>query len=146
MSTLEPDLNRDLLAQTDTIVAVIQQSDEAKQFWQAREKMEHHMEAQELFEEIKRKTNQLLAIRETVKETHPKVVALQTELNELESQLATIPVAMQYQELQGELNGLMQEVVQILLTRLTPFLPVELGPKQGCGQGHDGKGCSCGKN
>lgn len=135
-----------VLAKADWIASQIQRSEAAQRFWQARAKMERHVSAQHLYEELKRKTNHLLVLEEQLGQDHPRTQQAQQEVDDLIFKLGEIPVALQYKEAQDELNGLMQEVVQILLTRLSKVLPVELGPKQGCGKGHDGNGCSCGKN
>jgi cell fate (sporulation/competence/biofilm development) regulator YmcA (YheA/YmcA/DUF963 family) len=135
-----------LYEKADAIAHQIQTSEAASRFWQAKEKMQRHLEAQQLFEELKRKTNHALVIEEQLSLAHPRYQSAQGEVDSLLQRLAEIPVAMQYKEAQDELNSLVQEVVQVLLNRLTPVLPVELGPKQGCGQGHDGNGCSCGNH
>ncbi len=124
----------------DKIADAIQHSEEAARFWQARDKMEHHMKAQELFEELKRKTNNSYVLRDILSEAHPKYSDAKNDIVQLEERLADIPVAMQYKEAQAELNSLMQEVVQFILRRLSTAIPVEPGPKQGCG-----KACSCGE-
>jgi len=133
-----------LFQKADEIAVQIQRSESAQRFWQARDKMERNADAQLLFEELKRKTNNLLVVSEQLQPNHPKFESATQEVQRIEQRLAEIPVALQYKELQDELNGLVQEVVQVLLVRLSEALPVELGPKQGCGKGHDGNGCNCG--
>lgn len=123
----------------DHIADEIQSSEAAARFWQAREKMERHLGAQELFEELKRKTNNSYVLRDILSDSHPKYHDAREQIMTLEERLAEIPVAMQYKEAQDELNGLMQEVVQFILRRLSSVVPVEPGPKQGCG-----KACTCG--
>ncbi|GGJ04370.1 hypothetical protein GCM10010885_12000 [Alicyclobacillus cellulosilyticus] len=134
------------LYKADQIARRIGTSDVAQRYWQAREKMERHEEAQALFETLKLKTNQKLILQERLGADHPKVMLVQVEISEIEEKLYQIPVAMQYKEAQDELNDLMQSVVQVLLSRLGDHLPVEPGPRQGCGQGHGGQGCSCGRS
>ncbi len=123
----------------DRIADQLQRSEEAARFWQARDKMERQVDAQELFEELKRKTNNSYVVRDILSENHPKYSDAKAGIVRLEESLADIPVAMQYKETQAELNSLMQEVVQFILRRLSTAIPVEPGPKQGCG-----KACSCG--
>jgi cell fate (sporulation/competence/biofilm development) regulator YlbF (YheA/YmcA/DUF963 family) len=123
----------------DHIADEIQGSEAAARFWQAREKMARHAGAQDLFEELKRKTNNSYVLRDILSENHPKYHDVKAQIMTLEERLAEIPVAMQYKEAQDELNSLMQEVVQFILRRLSTVVPVEPGPKQGCG-----KACSCG--
>jgi cell fate (sporulation/competence/biofilm development) regulator YlbF (YheA/YmcA/DUF963 family) len=123
----------------DHIADEIQSSEAAARFWQAREKMERHQGAKDLFEELKRKTNNSYVLRDILSESHPKYHDARSQIMTLEEQLAEIPVAMQYKEAQDELNSLMQEVVQLILRRLSRVIPVEPGPKQGCG-----KACTCG--
>ncbi len=132
-----------LLQQVDTLASVIRNSDEAKEYWQARNKMEKNVHAQELFEELKLKTNASLILRERLDSSHPKVMLADMDVLGVEQALAEIPVAMQYKSAQAELNELMQSVVKVVLDRLSEELPVELGPRQGCGQGHGGNGCDC---
>lgn len=132
-----------LIGKADAIASAIGDSDVARQFWQAKRKMESNLRAQELFEELKLKTNARLILRERLSEDHPKVLLADVEIHEMEEQLSHIPVALQYKNAQDELNELMQSVVQTLLHRLSGEVPVELGPRQGCGKGHGGNGCDC---
>lgn len=132
------------MTKADAIADMICQSEAARQYWKAREKMERHEEAQALFETLKLKTNNQLGLAYALSEDHPKVQQLQAEIQEIEEQLYEIPVAMQYKQAQAELNELLQGVMHLLLVRLSDKVPVELGPKQGCGRGPDGHGCTCG--
>ncbi|MCL6516247.1 YlbF family regulator [Alicyclobacillus sp.] len=139
-------MNRDaLLKKADAIAEMIGRSDVALRFWQARDKMAQHRRAQELFETLKLKTNHRIGLQEAYPADHPRVQKLSSEIRELEQTLYEIPVAMQYKEAQAELNELMQGVIHLLLGRLSDRLPVELGPRLGCGHGPDGNGCNCGE-
>lgn len=132
-----------ILEKADAIAAAIRDSEAATQYWQAREKMENHPTAQALFEELKLKTNASLILQERLSADHPKVMLAELEIHQIQDQLQQIPVAIQYKNAQDELNELMQGVVQTLLSRLSTTLPLELGPRQGCGKGHGGNGCDC---
>jgi cell fate (sporulation/competence/biofilm development) regulator YmcA (YheA/YmcA/DUF963 family) len=133
-----------LLDKADIIANSICTSDVAVRFWRARDKMEHNKRAQRLFETLKLKTNNSLGLQNAFAPNHPKLQQMQAEIQTLEQQLYEIPVAMQYKEAQAELNALMQGVMGILLSRLEDKIPVEMGPRHGCGQGPDGNGCNCG--
>lgn len=133
-----------VIEKAERIARQIAQSDVAGRFWQAREKMQTHARAQELFDELKLKKNTSLILQQRLTPDHPKVMLAELDVNQIEHQLQEIPVAIQYTEAQAELNEVVQGVVQILLTRLAGTVPVELGPRQGCGKGHDGNGCDCG--
>lgn len=139
MNTMLTDTS-ELINMTDKIAEQIQYSEEYRQFWQARSKMDKNTHAQQLFEELKRKTNNLLVIRDQLGEQHPRYQVAQSDVAQLEDQLAKIPVAVQYRVAQDELNHLMQEVVMRLMIRVGQVLPVEPGAKQGCGNA-----CSCGE-
>lgn len=130
----------------DQIAAKISSSDEVRRYWQAREKMEHNQRAQGLFDELKLKTNTSLILQQRLNPDHPKVMLAELEVKEVEDKLQEIPVAMQYKEAQAEVNELLQGVISLVLSRLSQQLPVEIGPRQGCGQGHGGQGCDCGRN
>lgn len=130
----------------DSIANAISSSEAAGRYWQARTKMKAHEQAQQLFDELKLKRNTSLILEQRLDKDHPKMMLADMEVSALEEKLNEIPVAQQYYEAQAELNELLQGVVSLLLSRLTDELPVEIGPRQGCGKGHDGNGCSCGKN
>ncbi|MBX5437426.1 MAG: YlbF family regulator [Alicyclobacillaceae bacterium] len=134
-----------LMQMASDIAREIATSEIARRYWQARRKMEHHERAQALFEELKLKKNTSLILQQRLSPDHPKVLLAELEVHEVEQKLQEIPVAMQYKEAQAELNDLMQGVVQVLLARLAGELPVEVGPRQGCGRGHGGEGCGCGR-
>ncbi|OFW80170.1 MAG: hypothetical protein A2201_03635 [Alicyclobacillus sp. RIFOXYA1_FULL_53_8] len=124
----------------------IAQSPEVKRYWQARQKMEKNVKAQGLFDDLKLKTNTSLILQQRLDVDHPKVMLADLEVQEIERKLQEIPVAMQYKEAQAEINEMLQGVVSLVLSRLSAEVPVELGPRQGCGQGHGGQGCDCGKD
>lgn len=132
-----------LVEKTDQIAQVIASSEASQRYWQARTKMETHVQAQQLFEELKLKTNALMILQQQLQDTHPKVMLAQLEVDEIEAKLREIPIAIQYKEAQSEVNELTQAVISTLLGRLQEVLPVERGPRQGCGQGHGGNGCDC---
>lgn len=134
-----------LLTKADDIGRSIARSECARQFWQAREKMANNPRAQSLFEELKLKTNNKLGLMQAVGSHHPKLKELDTEIEAIETKLYEIPVAMQYKDAQDELNAIMQELMRALMDRLSTELPLEFGPRQGCGQGPDGNGCNCGE-
>ncbi|MCL6597288.1 YlbF family regulator [Alicyclobacillus macrosporangiidus] len=139
-------MSRDaLLRKADEIARMIGCSDAAVRFWKARAKMENNRRAQQLFETLKLKTNNSLGLQAVFPADHPRVRQLDEEIAKLEHELYEIPVAMQYKEAQAELNELMQGVVQLLLNRLSDRVPVERGPRLGCGQGPNGTGCTCGE-
>lgn len=127
------------------IATQIGRSEAALRYWQAREKMERNARAQALFEELKLKTNARLVMEESFDSLHPKVQTARNDVQDVEEKMGYIPVALQYLEAKDELNEMVQGVMQLLLTRLTGQVPVELGPRQGCGNGHGGNGCDCGK-
>ena len=127
-------------AKADAIANQICASDAAVRYWVAKSKMEQNIGAQKLFEALKLKTNNRLGLEFSLSPEHPKVQELKQEIENLEEQLYGVPVAMQYKEAQAELNELVQGVTQLLLVRLSTALPVELGPKMGCGNS-----CTCGE-
>ncbi|WDL97305.1 YlbF family regulator [Alicyclobacillus sp. ALC3] len=127
------------------IATQIARSDAAHRYWQARDKMERNQRAQALFEELKLKTNAQMVLEERFDSLHPKVETARKDVQDVEQKMGEIPVALQYLEAKDELNEMVQGVMQLLLTRLTDQVPVELGPRQGCGNGHGGNGCDCGK-
>lgn len=139
-------MNRELLEQKASQIAQqIAHSEAASQYWNAREKMEKNKRAQALYDELKLKTNARLVLQERLAPDHPKVMSAQNEEQDVQVKMGEIPVALQYQEAKDELNELVQGVVQLLLTRLSGQVPVQPGPRQGCGHGHGGNGCDCGK-
>lgn len=133
-----------MMTKADAIADIICQSEAAVRYWKAKDKMDYNTKAQELFEALKLKTNNQLGMQQALAADHPRVRQLSEDIHGLEQQLFEIPVAMQYKEAQAELNELVQGVMQMLLTRLSSLVPVEFGPKQGCGKGPDGNGCNCG--
>ncbi len=133
---------KDKAAQIATQIA---RSEAALRYWQARDKMERNQRAQALFEELKLKTNAQMVLEERFDSLHPKVQTARKDVHDVEEKMGEIPVALQYLEAKDELNEMVQGVMQLLLTRLTDQVPVELGPRQGCGNGHGGNGCDCGK-
>jgi len=146
VSLAEPTLAQPLLQKAASIADIIARSDAAIAYWQAKDKMARHTEAQSLFDDLKKKTNGMLVLKDRLGEGHEKYNRVKQEAAAIEAHLAEIPVALQYKTLQDELNAMLQEVTLVLLARLQRAIPVERGP-QGCGSGGScstgGCGTSC---
>ncbi|MFB5191515.1 YlbF family regulator [Alicyclobacillus fastidiosus] len=144
MSISDPTAQQ-LFAKVDDIANGIAQSEAAAMYWQARDKMMHHQEAQGLFDDLKKKTNGLLVLKDRLGEQSEKYQRIKEEAERIEARLAEIPVALQYKAAQDELNAMLQEVMLVLLANLKAEVPVEPGPRS-CGSGGScstGGGCSC---
>ncbi|GMA61466.1 YlbF family regulator [Alicyclobacillus fastidiosus] len=144
MSVLDP-TTQQLFAKVDEIANGIAQSEAASMYWQARDKMMRHQEAQGLFDDLKKKTNGLLVLKDRVGEQSDKYQRVKEQAELIEARLAEIPVALQYKAAQDELNAMLQEVMLVLLAHLKTEVPVEQGPRS-CGSGGScstGGGCSC---
>ncbi|WP_328702034.1 YlbF family regulator [Alicyclobacillus fructus] len=141
MIALESHVDTDaILAAADQLAEMIRQSDECRSYWAARAKMERHTGAQRLLDELKKKTNGLWTLRDRLGESHEKYQRMKQEIDALWERLYGIPVALQYKAAQDELNGLVQEVVLVMLAELHRTLPVEQGPRV-CGSGGCSGGC-----
>lgn len=127
----------------DGIALDIASSDEAKMYWQAQEKMNRHVEAQKLFDDLKKKTNSLLVLKDRLGEDNPKYQRIDAERQVIEDRLAQIPVSLQYKSAHTELNNMLQEVMLVLLNRLKDAIPVEAGPRE-CGSGGSCSTGGCG--
>lgn len=132
-----------ILDRAADIANEISTSDEATMYWQARQKMERHQEAQRLFDALKKKTNSLLVLKDRLGEDNDKYRRIEDETRAIEQQLSEIPVAFQYKSSHTELNNMLQEVMLVLLNRLNGGLPVEAGPRQ-CGSGGSCSTGGCG--
>lgn len=142
MISVEAD-RKAMLDKANEIAFAIASSEEAQAFWQAREKMERHQEAQSLFDSLKKKTNGLLVLEDRVGTGSEKYERIRQETQSIEERLAEIPVALQYKSAQSELNAMLQEVTLVLLARLKDKLPVEPGPRS-CGSGGSCSTGGCG--
>ncbi|MFD1674622.1 YlbF family regulator [Alicyclobacillus fodiniaquatilis] len=131
-----------LLKKAEQIAGHIAHSETAQTYWQARDKMASHKEAQSLFDDLKKKTNGMLVLKDRVGEQSEKYQRMKDQTVQIEARLAEIPVALQYKAAQDDLNGMLQEVMHILLARLNQEVPVEVGPRQ-CGSGDGGSCSSC---
>lgn len=143
MSLAEPIYTQPLLDKAAFIANEIAHSDAAVTYWQARDKMTRHQEAQSLFDDLKKKTNGMLVLKERLGEAHEKFHRVQSEAQLIETRLSEIPVALQYKAAHDELNTMLQEVTLVLMARLKNALPVERGPRE-CGSGGScstGGGC-----
>lgn len=145
MSIAEPTLHRPLLDKAAHIAEEIAHSDAALAYWQAKDKMAAHKEAQALFDDLKKKTNGMLVLKDRLGEAHEKYHRVKSEAADIEARLAEIPVALQYKGLHDELNGMLQEVTLVLMARLKNALPVERGPRE-CGSGGSCSTGGCGSS
>ncbi|WAH35326.1 YlbF family regulator [Alicyclobacillus dauci] len=143
MTTAMEQTYQPLLEKADVIARTISSSEAAQMYWQARDKMMKHREAQALFDELKKKTNGLLVLKGRLGEESEKYQRIQEEVHKVEDKLTEIPVALQYKAAHDELNGMLQEVILVLLARLKGEVPVEKGPRQ-CGSGGSCSSGDCG--
>lgn len=142
MSVAEPTYQA-LMDKASEIAGRISKSEAAMAYWQAHDKMMRHQEAQHLFDDLKKKTNGMLVLKERLGEGNDKFRRVLDEAHVLEDRLAEIPVALQYKAAHDELNAMLQEVTLVLFARLKDKLPVERGPRE-CGSGGSCSTGGCG--
>lgn len=133
-----------LIEKADAISSLICDSELVHQYWRAKDKMAQHEHAQQLFEALKLKTNNHIGLAHVLPADHPKMKQMEEQIHNLEEELHGIPVAMQFKQAHADLNDLMQGIMKLLISRLGEVVPVEFGPRVGCGKGPDGNGCNCG--
>jgi cell fate (sporulation/competence/biofilm development) regulator YmcA (YheA/YmcA/DUF963 family) len=119
----------------------LQQTEEIRRFRQAEQQIRNSARVNGLIAEIKRKQKELVHAKHYQKTEY--VRRLEQELNALQEEMENLPIVLEYQQSQVEVNDLLQTIQQVLADAVSRKIDVEVGgdiPQGGCGSGGP---CGC---
>ncbi|WP_456287760.1 YlbF family regulator [Paenibacillus sp. AK002] len=133
-NTRELIIRDDILAKAGELADLISTSEEVQMFKQAEEKIQNHERVQNLIKTIKKKQKEIVAF-ETF-QNKDMVAKIEREIEELQEEIDGIPLVMEFQQSQSDINYLLQLVVSVIHDTVSEKVNVETGkdtPPSSCG-------------
>lgn len=127
-------IREDIMAKAEELANLISTSEEVKMFQQAEEKIRNHERVQELIKTIKKKQKEIVAF-ETF-QNKEMVAKIEREIEELQDEIDSIPLVVEFQQSQSDINYLLQLVVSVIHDTVSQKVNVETGkdtPPSSCG-------------
>ncbi len=127
-------IREDILTKAEELAGLISTSEEVKMFQQAEEKIRNHERVQELIKTIKKKQKEIVAF-ETF-QNKEMVAKIEREIEELQDEIDGIPLVVEFQQSQSDINYLLQLVVSVIHDTVSQKVNVETGkdtPPSSCG-------------
>lgn len=127
-------IREDILAKAGELAQLISTSEEVQTFKQAEEKIQNHERVQGLIKTIKKKQKEIVAF-ETF-QNKDMVAKIEREIEELQEEIDGIPLVMEFQQSQSDINYLLQLVVSVIHDTVSEKVNVETGkdtPPSSCG-------------
>ncbi|WP_442950387.1 RicAFT regulatory complex protein RicA family protein [Paenibacillus sp. DMB20] len=127
-------IREDIMAKAEELANLISTSEEVKMFQQAEEKIRNHERVQELIKTIKKKQKEIVAF-ETF-QNKEMVAKIEREIEELQDEIDGIPLVVEFQQSQSDINYLLQLVVSVIHDTVSQKVNVETGkdtPPSSCG-------------
>ncbi|MGG3279632.1 RicAFT regulatory complex protein RicA family protein [Paenibacillus solani] len=127
-------IREDILAKAGELADLISTSEEVQMFKQAEEKIQNHERVQGLIKTIKKKQKEIVAF-ETF-QNKDMVAKIEREIEELQEEIDGIPLVMEFQQSQSDINYLLQLVVSVIHDTVSEKVNVETGkdtPPSSCG-------------
>lgn len=127
-------IREDIMKKARELAELISTSEEVKVFQQADEKIRNHERVQGLIKQIKKKQKEIVAF-ETFK-NQEMVDKIEGEIEQLQDEIDSIPLVVEFQQSQSDINYLLQLVVSVIHDTVSQKVNVETGkdvPPTSCG-------------
>ncbi|WP_438351721.1 RicAFT regulatory complex protein RicA family protein [Paenibacillus sp. FA6] len=131
---------RDLVIQEEVMVKakelanLISNSEEVQHFQQAEMKINNHERVQDLITVIKKKQKEIVAFESF--RNKEMVAKIEAEIEVLQDEIDGIPVVVEFQQSQSDINYLLQLVISVIRDTVSEKVNVEVGtdsPPTNCG-------------
>lgn len=124
----------DIMGKAKELADMLGTSEEVRQFQQAESKIRDHERIQQLIATIKKKQKEIVAF-ESFKNSE-MVSKIEQEIDDLQSELDSIPLVTEFQQSQSDINYLLQLVISVIRDTVSEKVNVEAGtdsPPTSCG-------------
>ncbi|MFX3649259.1 MULTISPECIES: RicAFT regulatory complex protein RicA family protein [Paenibacillus] len=124
----------DIMGKAKELADMLGTSEEVRQFQQAETKIRDHERIQQLIATIKKKQKEIVAF-ESFKNVE-MVSKIEQEIEDLQSELDSIPLVTEFQQSQSDINYLLQLVISVIRDTVSEKVNVEAGtdsPPTSCG-------------
>ncbi len=127
-------IQEDVMAKAKELADLISSSEEVQQFQQAEEKIRNHERVQDLITVIKKKQKEIVAFESF--RNKDMVEKIEAEIEVLQDEIDGIPVVVEFQQSQSDINYLLQLVISVIRDTVSEKVNVEVGtdsPPSNCG-------------
>ncbi len=127
-------IQEDVMAKAKELADLISSSEEVQQFQQAEEKIRNHERVQDLITVIKKKQKEVVAFESF--RNKDMVAKIEAEIEVLQDEIDGIPVVVEFQQSQSDINYLLQLVISVIRDTVSEKVNVEVGtdsPPSSCG-------------
>jgi len=127
-------IQEDVMAKAKELADLISGSEEVQQFQQAEEKIRNHERVQDLITVIKKKQKEIVAFESF--RNKEMVAKIEAEIEVLQDEIDGIPVVVEFQQSQSDINYLLQLVISVIRDTVSEKVNVEVGtdsPPSSCG-------------
>lgn len=127
-------IQEDVMAKAKELANLISSSEEVQQFQQAEEKIRNHERVQDLISVIKKKQKEIVAFESF--RNKDMVAKIEAEIAVLQDEIDGIPVVVEFQQSQSDINYLLQLVISVIHDTVSEKVNVEVGtdsPPSSCG-------------
>ncbi|OAB41526.1 RicAFT regulatory complex protein RicA family protein [Paenibacillus glacialis] len=127
-------IQEDVMAKAKELANLISSSEEVQQFQQAEEKIRNHERVQDLITVIKKKQKEIVAFESF--RNKDMVAKIEAEIEVLQDEIDGIPVVVEFQQSQSDINYLLQLVISVIRDTVSEKVNVEVGtdsPPSNCG-------------
>ncbi|WP_036651650.1 YlbF/YmcA family competence regulator [Paenibacillus pini] len=132
--TKELIIREDIMAKAQELAQLISSSEEVQQFQKAEEKIREHERIQGLIKTIKKKQKELVAFESF--QNKEMIMKIEKEVSDLQDEIDGIPLVVEFQQSQSDINYLLQLVISVLRDTVSQKVNVEAGtdsPPSDCG-------------
>lgn len=117
-------VKEDIMAKTKELAEVIFNSAEVQQYRSAEKKINENERVKTLINQIKKKQKEIVAFEQTFK--NPEMVKkIEAEIEQLQDELDGIPLVIQFQQSQSDINYLLQLVVTVIRDTVSDRINME---------------------
>ncbi|WP_202128507.1 RicAFT regulatory complex protein RicA family protein [Paenibacillus dendrobii] len=124
----------DIMAKAKELAGLISSSEEVQQYQKAEEKIRNHEHVQGLISTLKKRQKEVVAFESF---QNPQMVAkIEKEMETLQDEIDGIPVVVEFQQSQSDINYLLQLVMSVIRDTVSEKINVEAGtdaPPSNCG-------------
>ncbi len=127
-------IQEDVMAKAKELANLISSSEEVQQFQQAEAKIQNHERVQDLISVIKKKQKEIVAFESFGNKD--MVAKIEAEIAVLQDEIDGIPVVVEFQQSQSDINYLLQLVISVIHDTVSEKVNVEVGtdsPPSSCG-------------
>lgn len=124
----------DIMAKVKELAELISGSEEVQQFQKAEEKIRNHEHVQGLISTLKKRQKEIVAFESF--QNQQMVTKIEKEMETLQDEIDGIPVVVEFQQSQSDINYLLQLVMSVIRDTVSEKINVEAGtdaPPSNCG-------------